>query len=237
MFFIQFSSVSIDCLIDQDRTFKSTQIADLKKVKVMMKTFVILSCLALAAASPQAGYSYSQPRQYQQQSDYQHQIQAVAPQQQDSYTLDVTPRKGPKPVYGVQTQVHKHVYVHVAPPEDDEVVPRREVPVAPAQKHYKIIFIKAPSYAQRAPQQFQLPAANEEKTLVYVLSKKPEDAPAPQIIAQEEVKPSKPEVYFIKYKAQKETAAVTAPAPEYGVPNNDAPAPVPHSRYGVPHRH
>lgn len=32
--------------------------------------------------------------------------------------------------------------VHVPPPEPEEVIPQRQIPVQQAQKHYKIIFIK-----------------------------------------------------------------------------------------------
>lgn len=107
--------------------------------------------------------------------------------------------------FGGQTAVvQKHIYVHVPPPEPEEQFVQRPIPVAPAQKHYKIIFIKAPS-----PPQYQAPVIpvqpqNEEKTLVYVLVKKPE---APQDIViptAAPTQPSKPEVYFIKYKTQKE---------------------------------
>lgn len=38
--------------------------------------------------------------------------------------------------------VQKHIYVHVPPPEPEEIIPQRTIPVAQAQKHYKIIFIK-----------------------------------------------------------------------------------------------
>lgn len=43
---------------------------------------------------------------------------------------------------------------------------------------------------------------NEEKTLVYVLVKKPEEAPEIVIPTPAPTQPSKPEVYFIKYKTQ-----------------------------------
>lgn len=100
--------------------------------------------------------------------------------------------------------MQKHIYVHVPPPEPEEQFVQRPLQIAPAQKHYKIIFIKAPS-----PPQYQAPIIpiqpqNEEKTLVYVLVKKPE---APQDIViptSAPTQPSKPEVYFIKYKTQKE---------------------------------
>lgn len=102
--------------------------------------------------------------------------------------------------------VQKHIYVHVPPPEQEEIRSQRPIPVAPAQKHYKIIFIKAPS-----PPSYQAPIIpvqpqNEEKTLVYVLVKKPEDQQDIIIPTAAPTQPSKPEVYFIKYKTQKESS-------------------------------
>lgn len=73
------------------------------------------------------------------------------------------------------------------------------VPLPPRQKHYKIIFIKAPSaapsYNTQMLQQLAAPQV-EEKTLVYVLSKKPEEIPT-EVLAARQVQasqPSKPEV-------------------------------------------
>lgn len=45
---------------------------------------------------------------------------------------------------------------------------------------------------------------NEEKTLVYVLVKKPDDQQDIVIPTPAPTQPSKPEVYFIKYKTQKD---------------------------------
>lgn len=104
----------------------------------------------------------------------------------------------------VQVQVTKDIYVHVAPEDNSEQFNSGGSGPAVARKNYKIIFIKAPS--NDAAYQQQLGAAlqrTEEKTIVYVLSKRPE--------ALEQVDsagpggnqtPTKPEVYFIKYKAQ-----------------------------------
>ncbi|KAJ8931521.1 hypothetical protein NQ314_015552 [Rhamnusium bicolor] len=60
--------------------------------------------------------------------------------------------------------VHKHIYVHVPPPEhDEEHHHRKQVHIPAPQKHYKIIFIKAPSAASSvAPVISPLPQ-NEEK--------------------------------------------------------------------------
>lgn len=100
--------------------------------------------------------------------------------------------------------VQKHIYVHVPPPEPQEYRAPRIPAVAPPQKHYKIIFIKAPTPPTPVAPIIPLQPQNEEKTLVYVLVKKPEEQPDIVIPTQAPTQPSKPEVYFIKYQTQKE---------------------------------
>lgn len=73
------------------------------------------------------------------------------------------------------------------------------------QKHYKIIFIKAPAPPAPVAPVIPAQAQNEEKTLVYVLVKKPDEQPDITIPTAAPTQPSKPEVYFIKYKTQKES--------------------------------
>lgn len=119
---------------------------------------------------------------------------------------------GPPPVqpsssYGPpqrQPVIHKHVYVHVPPPEAPEYKAPKYIAPAPApQKHYKIVFIKAPTPpTPTAPALPPLPPQDEEKTLIYVLVKKPEEAPELILPTQAPTQPSKPEVYFIRYKTQ-----------------------------------
>lgn len=98
--------------------------------------------------------------------------------------------------------------MHV-PPQDQEEIRQQQthiLPAAPAQKHYKIIFIKTPTVHQNNAALIQQAAAaqNSEKTLIYVLVKKPEDVN--QVLLQQQaaaqIQPSKPEVYFIKYKSR-----------------------------------
>ncbi|XP_073821840.1 uncharacterized protein [Musca autumnalis] len=109
----------------------------------------------------------------------------------------------------------KHIYVHI-PPEDLDGDQQQEIPAPqfvapPPKKHYKIVFIKAPTHP--TPNYSQLAAAAapkvEEKTLIYVLTKKPEEPSLQEIqqLTQDTFKSSKPEVYFIKYKTQKESDA------------------------------
>lgn len=85
------------------------------------------------------------------------------------------PPIAPAPSYGPPAEeiittpapiIHKHVYVHIAPNEPIITTTRRPIEVPPAQKHYRIVFIKAPtSPPQEAPVIPQLPQ-NEEKTIV-----------------------------------------------------------------------
>ena len=92
--------------------------------------------------------------------------------------------------------VQKHIYVHVPPPEPEEQHVQRPIPVAQAQKHYKIIFIKAPSAPSYQAPIIPVQPQNEEKTLVYVLVKKPEEQQDIVIPTAAPTQPSKPEVRF-----------------------------------------
>lgn len=112
--------------------------------------------------------------------------------------------------HGGGTLIQKHIYVHVAPPEPEEVRPTRPISAGQSTKHYKIIFIKAPSYQPTQQQILQQQAQNEEKTLVYVLVKKPDEVADITIPTAAPTAPSKPEVYFIRYKAKSEVAGGAA---------------------------
>ncbi|XP_076183762.1 uncharacterized protein LOC143155200 [Ptiloglossa arizonensis] len=146
------------------------------------------------------------------------------PSASGSYGPPVPDRYGPPQQ---QPIVHKHVYVHVPPPEAPEYKPPKYIPPpALPQKHYKIVFIKAPTPpTPTAPALPPLPPQDEEKTLIYVLVKKPEDAPEVILPTQAPTQPSKPEVYFIRYKTQKE-----AQSAEYGPPPQSPPS----DTYGSP---
>ncbi|XP_022909070.1 uncharacterized protein [Onthophagus taurus] len=149
-----------------------------------------------------------------------------------SYNPPSTNYGAPAPKYGPPAQpptVHKHVYVHVPPPEPEYHAPRKPIEFAPAQKHYKIIFIKAPTAPTPTAPVIPVQPQNEEKTLVYVLVKKPEEQPDIVVPTPAPTQPSKPEVYFIRYKTQKEEGYPDrVPSPQYGAPNP------PSSSYGAP---
>ncbi|EDX06671.1 leucine-rich repeat extensin-like protein 5 [Drosophila sechellia] len=145
------------------------------------------------------------------------------------------PAAQPLPVYGPpaafygppaasEALVTKNVYVHV-PPEEPEFYPASSpIQTAVPKKHYKIIFIKAPNPPTPVRQVLPPPVQDEHKTLVYVLVKKPEEQQPVILPAPEPTEPSKPEVYFIKYKQQQPKPATqygpppSAPSEEYGAP-------------------
>ena len=100
--------------------------------------------------------------------------------------------------------IHKHVYVHVAPPEQDNNLVRKPIVVPGPQKHYKIVFIKAPVAPSPAAAVVPQTPQNEEKTLIYVLHKNPDEQPDIVVPTAAPTAPSKPEVFFIKYKTRRE---------------------------------
>ncbi|KAB0795940.1 hypothetical protein PPYR_10001 [Photinus pyralis] len=113
---------------------------------------------------------------------------------------------GPHGGYNNIPQEQKHIYFFAAPGE--EHLARTRINVVPSsQKNTKIIFIKAPTYAAIQPEVIAPPSISEDKTLVYVLLKKPEAAGQLTIPVSSSLKQSKPEVYFIKYKSQHDAAS------------------------------
>ncbi|XP_017010982.2 uncharacterized protein TwdlG [Drosophila takahashii] len=114
----------------------------------------------------------------------------------------------PQPQPQQQHLVSKDIYVHVPPAEEPEDrYPQPVLPPAPPRKHYRIVFIKAPtpSVTKAALRIKQAPV--EEKTIIYVLTKKPDPLDLQTAIEESAPKqPSKPEVFFIRYKTQEEAA-------------------------------
>ncbi|KAF6206698.1 hypothetical protein GE061_017934 [Apolygus lucorum] len=108
--------------------------------------------------------------------------------------------------------IQKHIYVHVPPPDPEfHAPPQRLIPAPPPKKHYKIVFIKAPTYAPPTAPAIPELQQHQEKTLIYVLHKNPQDAPPIVIPTAKPTQPSKPEVYFIRYKTQKEVGYAPGP--------------------------
>ncbi|KPJ15085.1 hypothetical protein RR48_09112 [Papilio machaon] len=181
--------------------------------KTVFRSLAVAAMLACVAARPEPPSSYGPPS--------------------TSYGAPSSAYGPPAAQYGPPQQpiVHKHVYVHVPPPDNETPRPPKQIYVPPPQKHYKIVFIKAPTPPTPTAPVIPLQPQNEEKTLVYVLVKKPEEQPDIVIPTPAPTQPAKPEVYFIRYKTQKQEGypAAKSPAPQYGPP-----ASAPSSSYGAP---
>ncbi|XP_012059578.1 PREDICTED: uncharacterized protein LOC105622773 [Atta cephalotes] len=100
----------------------------------------------------------------------------------------------------------------------------------PSQKHYKIIFIKVPTLPTPTAPVIPVQQQDEQKTLIYVLVKKPEEAPEINLPTITPTQPSKPEVYFIKYKTQVKKRNLkgsgtgpSRPSTRYGIPGESGP--------------
>ncbi|CRL05255.1 CLUMA_CG018192, isoform A [Clunio marinus] len=153
------------------------------------------------------------------------------PTPSDSYgppTQGYGPPSTPSSSYGPpsdQQTITKNVYVHLPPEDIDDYQPPKVIQSTLPQKHYKLIFIKAPEPPK--PQSPIIPPQpqDEHKTLVYVLVKKPDPQPDIVLPSPDPTPPAKPEVYFIKYKKEDK--------PVYGLPKPDY-GPPPSSEYGSP---
>ncbi|XP_067633558.1 uncharacterized protein Twdlbeta [Eurosta solidaginis] len=196
----------------------------------MLKLFIFACIIAVAMARPEPPSSrYGPPpvpaKQY-----------GPPPAPAEQYGPPPTqPPPQPLPIYGPPAQfygppaataepvVTKNVYVHVPPEEPEVYQSSAPIQTAAPKKHYKIIFIKAPNPPTPQQQVLPPPVQDEHKTLVYVLVKKPEESQQLVLPSPAPTEPSKPEVYFIKYKQQKKPAAQygppPAPASEYGPPD------------------
>lgn len=94
--------------------------------------------------------------------------------------------------------ISKSVYVHIAPPEEE--IPKQKVivPKVPPKKNYQIVFIRAPTPPPPTIPVIPPFPPQSDKTLIYVLHPKLEEAPPIRIPPPPENSPVKPEVYFIR---------------------------------------
>lgn len=99
--------------------------------------------------------------------------------------------------------ITKSFYFESAPEEPEEEQQPRFVNVGRAQKNYKVIFIKAPTYGLNS-QIIPIVPQNEDKTIIYVLSKKPEHNQNVELPSTSTTEATKPDVFFIKYKSEQE---------------------------------
>jgi len=125
-------------------------------------------------------------------------------------------------------QIHRHVYVHVAPDDPEDQQARVVRIPSKNDKHVNIIFVKTPSSSSSQQTEVVLPEQDEQKNIVYVLVRKFDPTTDLKIRAPRPTTPAKPEVYFIRYKNNQENQnggqpggqapPASNPRPEYGAP-------------------
>ncbi|XP_059223390.1 pupal cuticle protein 36-like isoform X3 [Stomoxys calcitrans] len=100
--------------------------------------------------------------------------------------------------------VHKQ-FITVAAPEDNENLEQvKRLVIGRPQKNYRVVFIKSPSGSNANVKLQAEYAPKEEKTVIYVLSKNDNNLEVGDIATPAPTVPSKPEVFFIKYKTEEE---------------------------------
>ncbi|GBP15156.1 hypothetical protein EVAR_72855_1 [Eumeta japonica] len=151
-----------------------------------------LSLVVVTAATPQLGYGYEQ----QQLSAY----PAIGGHHGgDKYLPPGT--TSPKPL------VRKQFFTISAPKDDDGQPKNKHLVLGRPQRNYRVIFIKAPTSENVKLKYSAEYAPQEEKTVIYVLSKKDNELDASDIATPSPSAPTKPEVFFIKYKTPEEADA------------------------------
>uniref|UniRef100_A0A182TDW0 DM5 domain-containing protein n=1 Tax=Anopheles melas TaxID=34690 RepID=A0A182TDW0_9DIPT len=101
--------------------------------------------------------------------------------------------------------IKKNFYYHVAQDDTIAETDTNTLTITP-RKHYKVIFIKAPSASANAGASSQAASQTEEKTIVYVLVNKPAKANANSEADASSYSSGKPEVYFVKYQGAQATS-------------------------------
>ncbi|XP_030567240.1 uncharacterized protein LOC115767189 [Drosophila novamexicana] len=100
--------------------------------------------------------------------------------------------------------INKKFYLVSAPEDRSNDGKVKHLVLGRPQKNYRVVFIKAPAGDNANVKYSAEFAPQEEKTVIYVLSKKDNDLDAGDIATPAPTQPSKPEVFFIKYKTDDE---------------------------------
>ncbi|XP_073828504.1 uncharacterized protein [Musca autumnalis] len=100
--------------------------------------------------------------------------------------------------------VTKHFYLHTAPEDHDEQQVVKYINIGRPQKNYRVVFIDSPSNHNSKAKIIANVAPTEEKTAIYVLSKKTNALDINAEVVTPAPVNNKPEVFFIKYKTPEE---------------------------------
>ncbi|XP_023166599.1 uncharacterized protein LOC111596557 [Drosophila hydei] len=106
--------------------------------------------------------------------------------------------------------ITKQFYTVSAAEDSDELQPRtKHLVIGRATQNYRVIFIRAPSAHNEAVRYTAELAPQEERTVIYVLSRKQPELESQDIqTPQQQLQSSaKPDVFFIRYKTNEEAAA------------------------------
>jgi len=102
--------------------------------------------------------------------------------------------------------VTKRFYIHSAPEDTDEGIIEKHITLGKPRKNFNVVFIKSPTNSGRKKVLKIKPSINEEKTVIYYLSKKQDENDIQTYVQEPPATISRPEVYFIKYKTPEEAA-------------------------------
>ncbi|TMW46728.1 hypothetical protein DOY81_008189 [Sarcophaga bullata] len=103
-----------------------------------------------------------------------------------------------------QAIVSKRFFIHSAPEDVEEDYKEKHITVGVPKKNYNVVFIKSPAKSNKKTSIKISPAPNEEKTVIYVLSKKTDASDIQAEVVEHATTTAKPEVFFIKYKTNEE---------------------------------
>ncbi|KAH8359481.1 hypothetical protein KR093_006979, partial [Drosophila rubida] len=140
---------------------------------------------------------YQQAPQQQQQFFQQPAVVHHQQQQQQSAHLE---QQHQQPI------VSKRFFIHSAPEDVEEEYKERHITVGVPKRNYNVVFIKSPQRSNKKTSIKISPAVNEDKTVIYVLSKKADSSDVQAEVVEQASSTSKPEVFFIKYKTNEEAA-------------------------------
>ncbi|ODN01130.1 hypothetical protein Ocin01_05561 [Orchesella cincta] len=185
-----------------------------------MKVFLVLACAALAAAAPEPPSGYGYPSGSS--------INAFGGGGGGGYDSGSNSNTVGN-LQGGGGQTHRHIYIHVAPDDPEDQQARVVRIPSKNDKHVNIIFVKTPSNSASQQTEVILPEQDEQKNIVYVLVRKFDPTTDLKIRAPRPTSPSKPQVYFIRYKNNEQQQGgqqqqgggqqqQQPPAPVYGTP-------------------
>lgn len=116
----------------------------------------------------------------------------------------------PPPNPAMEPIITKQFY-SISPAEDPEdLEPRtKHLVIGQPRRNYRVIFIRAPTGNSEHVKYTAELAPQEERTVIYVLTRKQQELEAADIMApqQKSQVEQKPDVFFIKYKTNDEAAA------------------------------